>query len=98
VSFRRARHHAGPTPDIACAGIAYVPENMGIFSDLTVRENLLAARSARRRDGRGPPGMDLRLLRALKKFWNQPAGTLVRRPEADGRDRPRHRRAAQADC
>jgi branched-chain amino acid transport system ATP-binding protein len=27
--------------------IAYVPENMGIFSDLTVRENmLLAARSA----------------------------------------------------
>ncbi|MCZ7655582.1 MAG: ATP-binding cassette domain-containing protein [Rhodocyclaceae bacterium] len=26
------------TPDIACAGIAYVPENMGIFSDLTVQE------------------------------------------------------------
>src|SRR5690606_18955718 len=25
------------TPDIAQAGIAYVPENMGIFSDLTVR-------------------------------------------------------------
>jgi branched-chain amino acid transport system ATP-binding protein len=34
------------TPDIACAGIAYVPENMGIFSDLTVRENLFFAARA----------------------------------------------------
>jgi sialidase-1 len=29
------------TPDIAQLGIAYVPENMGIFGDLSVRENLL---------------------------------------------------------
>ena len=36
------------TPQIAGLNIAYVPENMGIFADLTVRENmLLAARSAR---------------------------------------------------
>jgi branched-chain amino acid transport system ATP-binding protein len=35
-----------PTPDIAQLGIAYVPESMAIFSDLTVQENLiLAARS-----------------------------------------------------
>ena len=35
------------TPDIANLGIAYVPENMGIFADLTVRENMvLAARRA----------------------------------------------------
>ena len=34
---------AWATPDVAQAGIAYVPENMGIFSDLTVRENLLLA-------------------------------------------------------
>src|SRR5512134_3697430 len=34
------------TPDIAQAGIAYVPESMAIFADLTVRENMvLAARS-----------------------------------------------------
>ena len=34
------------TPAIAQAGIAYVPESMAVFSDLTVRENLyLAARS-----------------------------------------------------
>ena len=37
------------TPDIAALNIAYVPENMGIFSDLTVKENmLLAARQAKR--------------------------------------------------
>ena len=37
------------TPEMAQRGIAYVPENMGIFGELTVRENmLLAARGARR--------------------------------------------------
>ena len=35
-----------PTPDRARLGIAYVPENMGIFAGLTVQENLrLAARA-----------------------------------------------------
>jgi branched-chain amino acid transport system ATP-binding protein len=34
------------TPAIARRGIAFVPENMGLFTDLTVHENLLlAARS-----------------------------------------------------
>jgi ABC-type branched-subunit amino acid transport system ATPase component len=38
-----------PTPAIAGLGLAYVPENMGIFADLSVKENmLLAARQARR--------------------------------------------------
>ena len=32
-----------PTPEIARLGIAYVPETMGIFAALTVRENLLLA-------------------------------------------------------
>src|SRR5689334_2800864 len=31
------------TPDIARLGIAYVPESMGIFGQLTVRDNLLLA-------------------------------------------------------
>jgi branched-chain amino acid transport system ATP-binding protein len=63
------------TPDIAMSGIAYVPETMAIFSDLTVRENLLLA--ARK----GP--LDERRLEwifgffpALKKFWLSRAGTL----------------------
>lgn len=66
---------AQATPMIAQAGIAYVPESMAIFSDLTVKENLhLAARNE---------AMDTQRLEwifaffpALKKFWNYPAGNL----------------------
>ena len=63
------------TPDIARLGIAYVPENMGIFAGLTVRENLqLAAKS-------GPPD-EKRLERiftlfpAMRKFLDSAAGNL----------------------
>ncbi len=67
------------TPDIAQLGIAYVPESMGIFSDLTVRDNmLLAARSAK-----NLKQMDTRRLEwlfglfpAIQKFWLAPAGKL----------------------
>ncbi|MDO5623989.1 MAG: ATP-binding cassette domain-containing protein, partial [Pseudomonadota bacterium] len=31
------------TPQIAALNIAYVPENMGIFADLTVKENMVLA-------------------------------------------------------
>ncbi|TMH11649.1 MAG: ABC transporter ATP-binding protein [Betaproteobacteria bacterium] len=67
------------TPDIAQLGIAYVPENMGIFSDLTVRENLLlAARGARTLDHMDTQRLDwlFGLFPALKKFWLYPAGKL----------------------
>ena len=67
------------TPDIAQRGIAYVPENMGIFSDLTVAENmLLAARSARRLEQLDAARLDwlFGLFPALKKFWLYPAGKL----------------------
>ena len=63
------------TPDIARLGIAYVPENMGIFAGLTVRENLLLA-------ARGGPPDATRLDRifalfpAMKKFLDSAAGNL----------------------
>ena len=67
------------TPEIAAQGIAYVPENMGIFSDLSVAENmLLAARKARtlaQLDGARLEWL-FGLFPALKKFWNHPAGKL----------------------
>jgi branched-chain amino acid transport system ATP-binding protein len=63
------------TPDIARLGIAYVPETMGIFTQLTVRENLLLAT--------GPAGFDaarldavLDLFPALKEKWQIAAGGL----------------------
>jgi branched-chain amino acid transport system ATP-binding protein len=68
-----------PTPDIAQLGIAYVPENMGIFSDLSVRENmLLAARNARTDDQMDTQRLEwlFGLFPAVKKFWLYPAGKL----------------------
>ncbi len=67
------------TPDIAQLGIAYVPENMGIFGDLTVRENLvLAARKARTVGDIDTARLEwlFGLFPALKKFWLTPAGKL----------------------
>ncbi|MBP6894415.1 MAG: ABC transporter ATP-binding protein [Pseudacidovorax sp.] len=68
-----------PTPQIADLGIAYVPETMGIFADLTVKENmLLAARSARRAQDMDEARLKwiFRLFPAVEKFWNHPAGKL----------------------
>ena len=63
------------TPDIARAGIAYVPESMAVFSELTVRENLLlAARSGPLDDARVE--WIFGFFPALKKFWHYPAGHL----------------------
>lgn len=67
------------TADLAQSGIAYVPENMGIFADLTVRENMvLAARGARNAEAIDAKRLDwiFGLFPALKKFWQYPAGKL----------------------
>ena len=67
------------TPDIARLGIGYVPENMGIFADLSVRENLLlAARKARTVADIDTVRLEwlFGLFPALKKFWLHPAGKL----------------------
>jgi branched-chain amino acid transport system ATP-binding protein len=67
------------TPDIARLGLAYVPESMGIFADLTVRDNMvLAARQARRAEELDAARLDwiFGLFPALHKFWLYPAGKL----------------------
>ena len=67
------------TPDIARLNIGYVPETMGIFSDLTVKENmLLAARSASRASQIDDARLKwiFSLFPAVEKFWNHPAGKL----------------------
>lgn len=63
------------TPEISQLGIAYVPENTGLFTDLTVEENMiLAARSGKMADDR----LDwiFSLFPAMKTFWSLPAGNL----------------------
>ena len=75
VTFDGTRIDALETPDIARLGIAYVPETMGIFTRLTVRENMLLAT--------GPKGFDAARLDnifttfpVLKQKWNDAAGGL----------------------
>jgi branched-chain amino acid transport system ATP-binding protein len=67
------------TPQIASMNVAYVPEKVGIFSDLTVKENmLLAARRARNAgqiDGERLKWI-FSLFPAVAQFWNHPAGKL----------------------
>jgi branched-chain amino acid transport system ATP-binding protein len=60
------------TPDIAALNIAYVPENMGIFADLTVEENmLLAARNASRAQQMDSDRLTwiYAMFPAVEKFW-----------------------------
>ncbi|MBP6815803.1 MAG: ABC transporter ATP-binding protein [Burkholderiaceae bacterium] len=79
LAFRGEPIQAEPTPDIARRGIAYVPESMGIFTDLTVQENMvLAARAARHAGELDTARLDwiFGLFPALKKFWLYPAGKL----------------------
>jgi branched-chain amino acid transport system ATP-binding protein len=61
------------TPDIARAGIAYVPESMAVFSELTVRENLLLAAQNGPLDAARVDWI-CGFFPALKKFCNYPAG------------------------
>ncbi|MFC7515434.1 ABC transporter ATP-binding protein [Herbaspirillum sp. GCM10030257] len=79
ISFDGRDITATSTPDISQLGIAYVPESMGIFSDLSVKENmLLAARGARRVDDIDTQRLEwiFGLFPAMKKFWLHPAGKL----------------------
>lgn len=79
ITFEDQDITAKTTTDIARSGIAYVPESMGIFSDLTVRENMaLAARGARNAEEIDTKRLEwvFDLFPAIKKFWTHPAGKL----------------------
>jgi len=75
IKLGTERIEAKTTPEIASRGIGYVPEPMAVFSDLTVKENLILA-------ARNGPLDDTQLawifqfFPALKKFWLSRAGTL----------------------
>jgi len=79
IAFNGQDISALETPRIAGLNIAYVPENMGIFADLTVKENmLLAARSAKNIGQVDDTRLKwiFSLFPAVEKFWNHPAGKL----------------------
>lgn len=79
ITFNGQDITQAPTPQIAGMNVAYVPENMGIFADLTVKENmLLAARYAKTASQMDSQRLQwiFRLFPAVEKFWNHPAGKL----------------------
>ena len=63
------------TAEIARLGIAFVPENMGIFGGLTVEENLVLA-TAKGTFDQGRLARIKELFPALGTFWTKPAGAL----------------------
>lgn len=75
VVFRGEDISALHTAEIARKGIAYVPENMGIFCGLTIAENLiLATKTGRFDQGRLDRVCDL--FPAIKTFWSKQAWSL----------------------
>ncbi|MCI5096574.1 MAG: ABC transporter ATP-binding protein [Rhodobacteraceae bacterium] len=64
-----------PTPSIARAGVGFVPEDMGIFSDLTVEENMVLAAVSGKLDSARLDWI-FQAFPPLKTFWKSEAGTL----------------------
>jgi len=75
IAFDGADIAAQPPARIARKGIAIVPEDMGIFADLTVEENMRLAAISGPMD---PARLDLifTAFPPLKTFWAMPAGNL----------------------
>lgn len=61
---------------IARMGIGYVPEEMGIFSNLTVEENMRVAILSEDEKSASRLGEILEMFTDLKKFWKAKAGNL----------------------
>jgi branched-chain amino acid transport system ATP-binding protein len=75
VSFRGRDITRLRTPDIARLGVAYVPENMGVFGGLTVAENMRLATTDGTFD-KARLDRVFSLFPAIKKFWDGKAYAL----------------------
>jgi branched-chain amino acid transport system ATP-binding protein len=75
VRFRGTDITRLATPDIARLGIAFVPENMGIFGGLTVEENMRLATHDGSFDAQRLERVHA-IFPAIKQFWHKPAHAL----------------------
>jgi len=66
---------AKPTPAISRMGVGYVPESMGVFSDLTVEENMVLAAASGPIDAARLDWV-FSVFPPLKTFWKGHAGNL----------------------
>lgn len=65
-----------PTYDIANLGIGYVPEDQGVFADLTVEENIKVAMRKETDESKEKLEYVLNLFPDLKRFWKKAGGNL----------------------
>lgn len=75
IRFRGQDITAMQTPDIARLGVAFVPENMGIFGGLTVEENMRLAAHGGRFDNQRLRHI-FEIFPAMEKFWHNQASSL----------------------
>lgn len=75
IRFNGADITGVSTPARARAGIGYVPEDMGIFSDLTVEENMILAAASAPLD-RARLEWIFAAFPPLRTFWKSEAGNL----------------------
>jgi len=75
ITLAGRRIEAMATPEIARLGVGYVPETMAVFSDLTVKENLILAARDGDLDGKRLDWI-FGFFPPLRKFWLSRAGSL----------------------
>ncbi|WP_342440624.1 ABC transporter ATP-binding protein [Lysinibacillus sp. FSL K6-0057] len=76
IAFRSHPIKKSPTYKVAKLGIGYVPENQGIFADLTVEENMKVAMRKEDTATLERQQYVLELFPDLKKFWKKAGGHL----------------------
>lgn len=76
ITFNNEEIQSLPTYAVAQKGIGYVPEDQGIFSELTVEENLKVAMKNESDSTKERLEYILNLFPDLKKFWKKPGGLL----------------------
>ncbi|MBB2479718.1 ABC transporter ATP-binding protein [Bacillus sp. APMAM] len=76
VCYKGSEIQGLSTYKIANLGIGYVPEDQGIFKDLTVEENMKVAMKKQDTETLERLEWILQLFPDLKKFWKKPGGLL----------------------
>ena len=76
IVFKTDEIQARRPYEIARLGISFVPEDMGIFSQLTVEENIRVAMRGGNGQASGRLERTLEIFADLRKFWHAKAGNL----------------------
>ncbi|MGD6848381.1 ABC transporter ATP-binding protein [Rossellomorea aquimaris] len=76
VTYKGEEIQTLPTYKIANKGIGYVPEDQGIFSDLTVEENMRVAMKTQDQETEERMNWIIDLFPDLKRFWKKAGGNL----------------------